>query len=63
MATHINAFEMDVMEKQKAVDEAQGALAEATAALEAHPDYQAPAPEKKAAPKKAAPKKSVAKKK
>lgn len=43
--THINAYLVEVAEKQKVVDEAKNALKVAEDALKAHSDYKAPVKE------------------
>lgn len=40
--THINAYYLDVQEKQQAVDTAQAELESAKVRLQNHPDYVAP---------------------
>lgn len=40
--THINAFYMDVQDKEELVKKAQGELEAAQVSLKAHPDYVAP---------------------
>lgn len=40
--THINAFYLDIQEKQQAVEAAQAELDSAKVRLKSHPDYVAP---------------------